>query len=309
MNKVLVVGSLNMDMTLRVDKLPKLGESIFANDFYKSFGGKGANQAVSLAKLDIETEMIGKVGNDEEGRLLIENILKNGIKSSIIQEDISTGRAIIVVDNDANNNIIVLPAANSKLLISDIESKKESFEKNDIILLQNEIPKETILYSLELAKKLSKITVFNPAPSNNIFKEDLKNVDYLILNESEFENIFSLSIEEDNFFEKALEIKKESKISNIVLTLGKKGSVVFNEKNEIKKFGVFKVKAIDSTAAGDSFLGAFLSKINEGEKEAIKYASAVSAIVVTRKGAQESIPTREEIEKFLNENNIMEFEC
>ena len=305
MKKALVIGSLNMDMTVKVEELPKLGETIFGNDFYESCGGKGANQAVAVSKLGMKTEMIGMVGKDSQGEKLIQNLNKYGIISdNVIKSDELTGRAIITVDKKGDNNIIVIPGSNFKITKEHIQAKQDVIASSDVVILQNEIPSETVEFSLMKAKELGKITIFNPAPARKLSGEVFKNTDYLILNETEMEEIFEIKFNDEEYTEKISIKKKEYGIKNIILTLGDKGSILFSEDNNIKKYDVYKVKAVDTTAAGDSFIGAFTMKICEigNPDEAIKYATAVSAIVVTRQGAQDSIPTREEIEKFIEEN-------
>ena len=305
MKKALVIGSLNMDMTVKVEELPKLGETIFGNDFYESCGGKGANQAVAVSKLGMKTEMIGMVGKDSQGEKLIQNLNKYGIISdNVIKSDELTGRAIITVDKKGDNNIIVIPGSNFKITKEHIQAKQDVIASSDVVILQNEIPSETVEFSLLKAKELGKITIFNPAPARKLSGEVFKNTDYLILNETEMEEIFEIKFKDEEYTEKISIKKKEYGIKNIILTLGDKGSILFSEDNNIKKYDVYKVKAVDTTAAGDSFIGAFTMKICEigNPDEAIKYATAVSAIVVTRQGAQDSIPTREEIEKFIEEN-------
>ena len=305
MKKALVIGSLNMDMTVKVEELPKLGETIFGNDFYESCGGKGANQAVAVSKLGMKTEMIGMVGKDSQGEKLIQNLNKYGIISdNVIKSDELTGRAIITVDKKGDNNIIVIPGSNFKITKEHIQAKQDVIASSDVVILQNEILSETVEFSLLKAKELGKITIFNPAPARKLSGEVFKNTDYLILNETEMEEIFEIKFNDEEYTEKISIKKKEYGIKNIILTLGDKGSILFSEDNNIKKYDVYKVKAVDTTAAGDSFIGAFTMKICESgnSDEAIKYATAVSAIVVTRQGAQDSIPTREEIEKFIEEN-------
>ena len=305
MKKALVIGSLNMDMTVKVEELRKLGETIFGDDFYESCGGKGANQAVAISKLGMETEMIGMVGKDSQGEKLIQNLNKYGIKSdNIIKSDDLTGRAIITVDKKGDNNIIVIPGSNFKITKEYIQEKQDVIASSDVVILQNEIPFETVEFSLLKAKELGKITIFNPAPARQLSEKIFKNTDYLILNETEMEEIFGIGINDKVYIGRIFHKKKECGIRNIILTLGDNGSVLFSEDDNIKKYDAYEVKAIDTTAAGDSFIGAFTMKICEtGDADkAIKYATAVSAIVVTRQGAQDSIPTREEIEKFIEQN-------
>lgn len=304
MSRVLVVGSLNMDMTARVEKLPELGATIMANDFYKSCGGKGANQAIAMSKLGLDVSMIGMVGRDDDGEELIKNLIDNGINNKVIYSNVTTGKAIITVDVKGDNNIVVIPGANFELNRDSIEKSLISeLEVSDGVLLQNEIPMDTIEYVLEKARNMGKITYFNPAPATKLNDKVLSLVDYLIVNETELKVVLGVDSEVLGYELEIEKIKKEKGIKNILLTLGSKGSCLFNEKGEVEKCDAFKVKAIDTTAAGDSFLGAFISKTLNGEniKESLKYASATSAIVVTRIGAQDSIPSIEEIKVFLKE--------
>lgn len=287
-----------MDITAKVEKLPKLGETIMGYDCYKSCGGKGANQAVALSKLDMNTKMIGCVGFDSDGDELIENLIKNKVEPIIIKSNKVTGKAIITVDNNGDNNIIVIPGANFEIKKDDIDEKIDFIKETDIVILQNEIPIDVTNYVLKKAKENNKKTIFNPAPAVKLSNEIFKNIDYLILNETEFEYIFETNYEDS---EKVLNIKKENSINNLIITLGEKGVRVVNEKFKLIDIPAYKVKAVDTTAAGDSFIGAFASCITKGQslEESIKFAIAVSAIVVTKNGAQESIPAYEETKRFI----------
>ena len=307
MKKALVIRSLNMDMTAKVENLPKLGETIFSNEFYESCGGKGANQAVAMSKLGMTTEMIGMVGNDSQGDRLINNLIKHNVKAdNIIKSNDLTGRAIITVDKRGNNSIIVIPGCNFKITEEDIQNKIEVIAENDIIVLQNEIPSEVVEYTLVKAKELGKTTILNPAPARKLNDKIYKNIDYLILNETEMEKIFDIGIHDKVYIGQIFHKKKECNIKNIILTLGENGSVLFDENDNVKKYDAYEVEAVDTTAAGDSFVGAFALKICEKNdpNEAIKYATAVSAIVVTRQGAQDSIPSLEEIKEFIGKHSI-----
>ena len=307
MKKALVIGSLNMDMTAKVENLPKLGETIFSNEFYESCGGKGANQAVAMSKLGMTTEMIGMVGNDSQGDRLINNLVKYNVKAdNVIRSDDLTGRAIITVDKRGNNSIIVIPGCNFKITEEDIQNKIEVIAENDIIVLQNEIPSEVVEYSLIKAKELGKTTIFNPAPARKLSDKIYQNTDYLILNETEMEEIFDIGIHDKVYIGQIFHKKKECNIKNIILTLGENGSVLFDENDNIKKYDAYEVEAVDTTAAGDSFIGSFALKICETNNpdEAIKYATVTSAIVVTRQGAQDSIPSPEEIKEFIEKRPV-----
>ncbi len=301
--KVLVIGSLNMDMTVKVDKLPKEGETVFGYEYYESCGGKGGNQAVAISRMEVYTEMLGMVGNDSYGKRLIDNLEKYDIacENVAVNENSVTGRAVITVDSKGRNSIVVIPGSNFEITVQDIEERNESIRRNDIVVLQNEIPMEVTKYILKKSKEMNKMTVYNPVPAKMIDKEMAKNIDYLVLNETEMEEIFKISISDEGYKDKILKIKQENNMKNIILTLGEKGSILFNEEDRISEFDAYKVSAVDTTAAGDSFLGGFIAEISKGKKtdEAIRYATAVSAITVTRRGAQDSIPSRDEVEIFL----------
>jgi len=208
------------------------------------------------------------------------------------------------VDKNGDNNIIVIAGSNFKITEKDILNKIDAIAESDIIILQNEIPLSVVEFCLLKAKELDKITVFNPAPATKLNDRIFHNTDYLILNETEMEEIFEIKISDEGYIEKMLCKKEENGIKNIILTLGEKGCVYFDKNNDVNKYEAYKVKAVDTTAAGDSFIGAFAMKICDcGDTEkAIRYATAVSAIVVTRQGAQSSIPTKDEIEEFIKKN-------
>ena len=245
------------------------------------------------------------LGYYSQVKILIENLNKYSIKNDgiFINDKDVTGRAIITVDENGDNNIIVIPGTNFKLTKEFIEKSIEKIKDNDIIVLQNEIPMETIEYTLEKAKEYGKMTILNPAPAKKLSIKIIERLDYLVLNETEMEEIFSLKYSDKNYFDNIIKLKKDKNLQNIILTLGDKGSILFDKMNKITEISAYKVKAIDTTAAGDSFLGGFITKLCETKnvEDALKFATAVSAIVVTRKGAQDSIPTREEVEKFLIE--------
>ena len=250
----------------------------------------------------MQTEMVGMVGNDGPGNRLIENLKKYNVNAdNIIKSSELTGRAIILVDRNGNNNIVVIPGSNFKITERHIDEKIDAINESDIVVLQNEIPLNVVEYALKKAKELNKVTVFNPAPAAQLSDDIYMNTDYLILNETEMEQIFDICIADKEYIEKLSHIKKIKNIKNIILTLGELGSVLFDDESKTEKYEAYKVKAVDTTAAGDSFIGAFILKLcKTGNKDlAMKYATAVSAIVVTKQGAQDSIPTSEEIREFI----------
>ncbi|ACZ10465.1 Ribokinase [Sebaldella termitidis] len=301
MKHILVIGSLNMDLVVKVEKLPKLGETILGETLYENPGGKGANQAVAAAKLGGNVSMIGKLGKDNYGEQLLLNLKSNNIKTEgIIRCDDITGTAVIEVDSKGNNSIVVIPGSNLKLSKEDLDSASDLIDKADIVILQQEIPMETVEYALELAAEKGKITILNPAPAVKISEKVLAATDFLILNETELEIISGKeSIPETEYIYTINELRNKG-AKNIILTLGEKGGM-YTEGEEIKEYKALKVTAVDTTAAGDSFIGAFALKLaeNAGVSDALEFAVGVSALTVTRSGAQQSLPTQEELKLFL----------
>lgn len=293
--KILIIGSINIDYVCTVAELPQKGETLLASSFVESSGGKGANQAVAAQRLGAEVTMIGAVGKDAVGNKLIDNLRKEGINmDSIKSVDVPTGNAIITVDKNGDNTIVVYSGANFEVDEEFINSCETVIEENDFIILQLEIPMKTVLHSAKLAKKYGKKVILNPAPAKELPKEIYEYIDYITPNETELARITGIN-----------DIKEASKelinrgAKNVVVTLGEKGSYYLGE-SELE-VGSFKIDAIDTTAAGDSFNGALAVAIGEGKsiEEALKYANAVGALTTTKIGAQVSLPYKEEVEKFL----------
>lgn len=297
---IVVIGSLNMDWVIPVNHTPVEGETILADGYTEVPGGKGANQACAAGKLKGNVSMLGLVGDDEIGDKLINNLKLVNVDVSRIEksENINSGLALINVNSKGNNSIVVLPGANGKCDIKYIEKNIDIIEKSDIVLLQMEIPVETVEYVIAVSKNLKKQVILNPAPApDSLSDEVLRNIDILTPNETELEKISGKSVKT---VEDAVEASKSllsRGVKNIIATLGEKGALLVN-KDEVKEFKALKVEAVDTTAAGDSFNGAIAVYLSEGHtiNEAIEFANKVSSIAVTRKGAQTSIPERSEIE-------------
>ncbi len=293
--KILVVGSINMDLVTITKRTPAIGETIIGKDFKMIPGGKGANQAVAAARMGAEVAFIGCVGDDIYGDKLLEALRDESININGITRvnNIPTGIANIIVDEKANNSIIVVPGANSKVHAENINANMELIDWCDIIILQLEIPLETVMKCIEEGKKRGKTIIFNPAPVQKLNEEIFKYIDYLIVNEIEAKQI-SETDEEDHFklVEKLLNIG----FRNVIMTVGEKG-VLFNENSGIKYIPAIKVNAIDTTAAGDSFVGTFATSLGNGADKDISIHDAVraAAITVTRIGAQSSLPYKNEI--------------
>lgn len=301
MKKVIVSGSLNMDLTIRVGRMPNEGETIHGYDFLINTGGKGGNQAVAAAKSDAETVLIGSIGGDAFGNQILESLKNYGINTASIkiQKDEYTGSAMIICSDD-DNRIILNPGANFSLDFDFVKDRLDQISnKEDLFITQFENDFNTTLKLLEYAKTIGMKTILNPAPAKAIPDEFFKYIDILVLNQSECEvltGIYPKTLEECEDLGKMIRGKGTE---NVVITLGKMGSVTITPK-EVIKMEAYKVDTVDSTAAGDSFIGAMAAKMSfeSSLEEALEYATKVSAVTVTRKGAQISIPTSEEVNQF-----------
>lgn len=291
-----------MDLVSHVPHLPRAGETISSTKFIQNPGGKGANQAAAAAKLGADVAIIGKVGSDDYGTELIHSLNKSGVDTNGVQQESTTGMAFINVSGNGENNIILVPGANSKMRRSDIDDLKGIIEDRDIIIMQLEIPLEVVDYALEMAVKYKKKVILNPAPAQRLPNHILRNVDTIIPNETELQLLTGMPTStEQEIILAALQLKSLG-ANRIIVTMGGNGSYLINEEQQVH-IPAYKVKPVDSTAAGDSFIAAFTVGIIKGmsDHEAAKFASKVSAVVVTREGAQPSLPTLEEVEQFFQE--------
>lgn len=304
---VLVIGSINVDYVIHTEILPKLGETITGSDFAMNFGGKGANQAVAIAKSGCAVKMLGAVGKDLSGELAIKNLESFGVDvSSVIKADTPTGAAVITVC-DGDNHIILDVGANAFITPERIDEKAELFDWADILVMQYEIPTESVLHAARLAKQKAKTVILNPAPVKTVSDELYGYVDWIIPNEFEAQLITGVEQNTDADAEAAMSKLRDMGTKNAIITLGKRGCAYHNGEN-IRYAGVFNVKRVDTTSAGDSFIGGFCSALCEGKSidEAVYYASAVSSITIGRAGASISIPTAEEVSEFLKNNSLID---
>lgn len=300
MKNICVIGSLNMDLVVNVDIMPKPGQTIIGSNFKEVPGGKGANQAVAMARLNGNVSMIGKVGEDGFGQTLINSLKNDKVDTTYIQTSKgATGVALITVDKNAQNSIVVSPGANFEVKEDDIDNNIEAIKNSDIVVLQLETPLNTIKYALNKAKELNKYTILNPAPAVKLDDEIIKNVDLLTPNETELEIISGVSIETEEDIQKAAQIMIEKGVKELIVTLGSKGSLYINkEKSMFKK--AYKVEAVDTTAAGDSYTGALAVALSQEKciEDAMDFASKVGALSVLKEGAQSSLPTLEDVKNF-----------
>jgi ribokinase len=305
MSKVIVAGSINMDIVALTENHPKIGQTVFGTDLKYFPGGKGANQAVASAKLGGQTTMVGKVGSDGFGKDLMFFLKSQGITSQIvIDNEKPTGTALITVSlTTSDNTIVVIPGANFELSEEDVQKAK--IEKGDILISQFEIPADTIKSFFEKGKKNGSINILNPAPAMKISRELLSLVDVLILNETELEVLAEVSVDAEDFasISTAVESIKANEQS-VIVTLGAKGAIGYI-KDRIVRIEGRKVKALDTTGAGDCFVGAIAAKISNGSSmtEALEFANLAASICVTRQGAGPSMPTILEVEQLNKKTN------
>ncbi len=300
MAKILVVGSINMDLVVRVPHSPGPGETVLGGDFETFPGGKGANQAVAAARMDGEVTMVGRVGIDAFGDSLIQGLLENNIKTTHVIKDpeTSTGVAMIAVSADGENMIVVASGANYKISPDDVNDARDLMRETDLLLVQLECPLEAVAAAVDLANAYDVPVVLNPAPAQSLPKTILANVDVLTPNENE---LMLLSGEQN--MEKAIHKLKSWGVKNLVITLGANGVRVVTGDMD-RHLPAHEVTAVDTTAAGDAFNGAMAVILAEGKPllEAVQYGLAAGALATTKHGAQPSLPTRAAVEKFMQIN-------
>jgi ribokinase len=297
---IAVVGSANVDLVTFNDTFPRPGETIFGKKFDLGFGGKGANQAVAASRCGAAVAMVAKVGSDLFGPAYVKNFESYGIDTSHVQivDGISTGVAPIFVEPNGQNRIIVVKGANGTLSPQDIDAAAPVLRRADTILLQFEIPLETVYYSVRFAKAQGIRCIVNPAPAVPPDYEVLALADYVVPNESEAEVITSIPVHTIDDARKCAEHLLGRGLEHVVITLGERGSLLATAQG-YEVIPAFKVTPIDSTGAGDAFIGSFAVFLAEGltDKEALTRASLFAAMSTTKVGTQKSFPSREEFEK------------
>ncbi len=291
-----------MDMVVTARRFPQRGETVFGNTFGMFPGGKGANQAVCCAKLGGKVHFVGKMGDDVFRERLVRSMKHDGVRLGhlLVDRSDSTGIALITVDRTGQNEIVVVSGSNMKLRPSDVELKRSLFSTVRVVLLQLEIPLETVAKAAEIARSHGATVILNPAPARTLTTSLLKLIDYLTPNETEAEILSGVPVRNVKSAEKAARKLLKRGVKNIIVTMGSKGCLLVNRAT-LKVFPAKKVKPVDSTAAGDAFNGALaLSLANGGNlDEAINFANTVAAVSVTRMGAQTSMPTMRELRSFV----------
>jgi len=301
MGEIIVVGSINMDIVNEVDRFPQPGETIYGTSTAYVPGGKGANQAVAASKSGASVSMIGAVGQDAFGPILAESLRDAGVDTRFVAvKEGTSGLAFITVSSAGENQIILATGSNGKLQDGDIPNLS-AFAEARTILLQNEIPWETNRHVLSEARKHGIPVIVNPAPALHISDEDLALIDMLVLNETEAAYMTG-GIEDPKEAARTL-IRRG--VRKVVLTLGEQGSLYVDAAGKEVRMSAFQVKALDTTAAGDTFIGAFAAaRMRYADIEScLRYASGAAALSVTKRGAQTSIPAKEETMRFINEQD------
>lgn len=300
-SKILVVGSSNTDMVIKTKHLPRPGETVLGGTFFMNPGGKGANQAVAIARLGGQVSFICKTGSDIFGHQSQQLFEEEGIDTSYIFSDSKnpSGVALITVDEQAENCIVVASGANANLTPKDLASAADFIEQVDIILMQLEIPMSTVEYVAECAYLKNKKVILNPAPAHPLSPSLLKHLYMITPNEMEAEMISGVKITGRQSAEEAAKVIAGMGVQNIIITLGSKGALAYCN-SEVIMIPAFKVEAVDTTAAGDVFNGALTLALSESRsiEEAVRFACKASAISVTRVGAQSSAPYRNEVDIF-----------
>lgn len=310
MRKISIIGSLNIDFISNVFDFPRVGETIRATGFHISPGGKGANQAVAAAKLGGNVEMIGKVGKDKYGDLLIESLIRQGVRTQNIRKEGDTGSTFINVNHKGDNTITYVPGANEEITKEDISGCLSDLRESSYLLLQQEIPEEIVEYVVNLTSKLNGCKVIlNAAPARFINDKIIQGVHTLIVNEVELDFLIKDYVsEEQGLTTSKIDYLLDKGVKKIIITLGDKGAVLASN-SEYKHIPACMVSAIDTTGAGDTFIGAYAVAKSENlnDVDAIKFAVKASAIAVTKHGAQPAIPTRQELDEFFKEKEESSF--
>lgn len=299
MNKIVVLGSSNTDLVVRTDRMPLPGETLLGDRFMMTAGGKGANQAVAVARLGDGVTFIAKVGRDMFGDNSVAGYEKEGIDTrTVLRDDTApSGIALITVDAQAENSIVVVPGANNNLSKADVDALRRDIESAQFLLMQLETPVEVVAHAAAIARKAGVKVILNPAPAAELPAELLAGLYIITPNRTEGQMLTGIEITGWESAERAAQSLIAKGVQHVVITLGSQGALVCDGKH-FERIPAQKVKAVDTTAAGDTFNGAMCVALSEGATlcDAVRFASRASAIAVTRLGAQASIPYRKELD-------------
>jgi len=303
---ITIVGSLNLDFFIETPRLPVLGETVLGHRFRQAFGGKGANQASACARLGAITRLIGCVGADQFGREMIANlgVFGVGTEAIVLRPDVHSGLAFIAVDDQGGNQIIVAGGANAMLAPADVARQSELIRASRAVVAQLEVPIPAVETALRLARDAGVLTILNPAPAAPLTDEILQLCDWIVPNEIEAAALAGSGLNSPgDTFAVAAALRRRAPHAGILITCGAAGAWLADREQSVR-LPAFPVQAIDTVGAGDAFVGAFAVRLAEGAPPfaAAKFASATAALAVTKPGAQEGLPTRAEVERFLNAN-------
>ena len=300
--KVVVVGSFNMDLVIKTDRRPQKGETLIGEEFGMFIGGKGANQAIAASRLGADVTMIGRLGADLFGDTFFSEFSSENIDTSFVVRDaeLGTGVASPVIDADGDNSIIIVPRANMRLDVEDVERASSKIADADVLLLQLEVPIESSKRAAEIAKANGVEIILNPAPACELPDSFLSLIDVLVPNEVETEFLTNVKVADDEGARLAAQVLFEKGISTIVLTLGNRGTLLLTSQRS-QLVPAYNVKVVDTTAAGDAFCGALATALASGEhiENAVAFANATGALAVTVLGAAPSMPTAEQVHNFV----------
>lgn len=297
-NKIIVVGSMNMDMVVKTSHIPQPGETVLGGSFFMNPGGKGANQAITVARLGGNVAFIGKIGDDIFGKQSFQLFDEEGVETGGIMSDSESpsGIALITVDEQGENSIVVAPGANARLLPKDVERIADLYPESEVLLMQLEIPMETVAAAAKQARERGMLVILNPAPANKVVPDIFHLIDILTPNVSEAEILSGIRITDIKSAGQAAELIRQQGVRHVIVTLGKDGAAVL-EDGKFSHIPAPIVETVDTTAAGDVFNGALALALTEGKDltEATTFACRAASIAVTKMGAQSSIPFRNEV--------------
>jgi len=306
LKRICVLGSINIDLVTKTDAFPKAGQTVSGHEFATFPGGKGANQAVAAGRLGADVTFLGKVGSDTFGDMALKSLHEANVNVSYIQkEQTSTGTASITVNAQGENTIIVVPGANGLVDVDYVSRNKKIIDEADILMLQLEIPMETVQWAAEYAAKAGKLVILDPAPARTLPKTLLKYSSIITPNETELAIISQMNVSDENSVIEAARAVLKQGADTVVHKSGGKGAYLIADK-ETELVSGYKVSVVDTTAAGDSFNAGLAVSLAKGSdvKESIRYANAVGAMSVTKMGAQSAMPTETELKAFLESHKL-----
>jgi ribokinase len=301
MKNIIVLGSINTDLIVRTARFPRQGETVTGSEFTTLFGGKGANQSIAAARLGARVSMFGRIGEDSNGKAALENLRRAGVGIGQISVDpsVPSGMAFVLIDESGNNSIIVTPGANGRISLDDLERSSDLFTPETILVTQLEISNPIVMAGIELAKSGGSYIILNPSPATAIENRILSKVNALILNETEL-----VVLSQSNDMDTGLDTLQHIGIETIVLTLGDKGCLLVEDGKTIN-LPAHPVQVVDTTGAGDAFIGAYATAIAEelDVLTACRWGNAAGAVAVTSLGAQSSLPSRAQLLEMIKTNN------